>query len=231
MLASNAYRALSPNARALLVELVMLYNGENNGSLFLSVRDAAHRIGLADATAASRAFDELMELGFIEVTQIGHFRVKASEHSRARCWRLCWLCGPGRKLPEWHFLEREPAAGTQARRRMERGLRVVKTYRRAKETGRLPVLDSDTLDPLEGDSPPLPVLDSDTLNSGNGRNPPNSIVRDSATHIATTMGSGSADRLIGWWQPDWTPQISMATFAQTLCVELNRASATWREAA
>src|SRR5689334_1265733 len=65
MLASNAYRALSPNARSLLVELVMLYNGENNGSLFLSVRDAAHRIGLADASAASRAFDELMALGFI----------------------------------------------------------------------------------------------------------------------------------------------------------------------
>ena len=45
ILNSNAYRSLSPNARSLLVELVMLYNGENNGSLYLSVRDAARAAG------------------------------------------------------------------------------------------------------------------------------------------------------------------------------------------
>lgn len=45
LLSSNAYRSLSCAARALLVELVMLHNGENNGSLYLSVRDAAARLG------------------------------------------------------------------------------------------------------------------------------------------------------------------------------------------
>ncbi len=41
LLESAAYRALSPNARALLVELTRMDNGSNNGALWLSVRDAA----------------------------------------------------------------------------------------------------------------------------------------------------------------------------------------------
>jgi len=95
LLNSNAYRALSPNARALLIEVVMLYNGENNGSLWLSVRDAAHRMGVADVTAASNAFAELQDMGFITMTQDAHFRVKASDTCRARCWRLTWEGGTG----------------------------------------------------------------------------------------------------------------------------------------
>ncbi len=101
LLSSNAYRALTPNARSLLVELAMLDNGANNGSLYLSVRDAAARMGVADLTAASRAFDELMALGFIDLAQDAHFRVKAAEASRARCWRLTWLPCPSRKAPTW----------------------------------------------------------------------------------------------------------------------------------
>jgi hypothetical protein len=126
LLNSNAYRSLSPNARSLLVDLLMLYNGENNGSLYLGVRDAAHRMGVADLTAASRAFDDLVALGFTELTQEAHFTVKASETSRARCWRLTWEAGPGRKAPSWDFLEREPEPQTTARKRMERGLRALK---------------------------------------------------------------------------------------------------------
>lgn len=118
---SNAYRALSPNERSLLIELLMLYNGENNGSLYMSVRDAAHRMGVADLTAASRSFDALQALGFIEMTVPSEFRPGSSGKSRARCWRLTWLAGPGRKAPSWEFLEREPAAQTLARKRMERG--------------------------------------------------------------------------------------------------------------
>jgi len=59
LLHSPAYRSLTPNARSLLIELNMLYNGENNGSLYLGVQDAAYRMGLSDHHAASRAFDEL----------------------------------------------------------------------------------------------------------------------------------------------------------------------------
>lgn len=143
---SPAYRALSAAARALLVELTMLDNGENNGSLYLSIRDAAGRLGMADLSAARSAFDELQELGFIEMTEDASFHVKAAEKSRARCWRLTWLAGPGRKGPSMAFMEQQPQPGSKAHKRMERGLRTLKAYRKDRDSGRLPVLDSNTLD-------------------------------------------------------------------------------------
>ena len=216
ILGSSAYRSLSPNGRSLLVELVMLYNGENNGSLYLSVRDGAHRMGVADLTAASRAFDDLAALGFIELAQEAHFKVKASEASRARCWRLTWLAGPGRKAPSWQFLEREPEPQTQARKRMERGQRALKAYRKARDGNKFPVLDCDTLGHSEPVLAPGAVLDSDTSNMQNGSFQTKSSIRDSATHIATTMGSGEQCSLIGWWQPDFTPQLAALTFAAVL---------------
>ena len=216
LLNSNAYRSLSPNARSLLVELVMLYNGENNGSLYLSVRDAAHRLGVADLTATSRAFDDLVALGFLELTQAGHFCVKAAEASRARCWRITWEAGPGRKAPSWDLMEREPEPRSQARRRMERGLRALKAYRKAKDRGRLPVLDIDTLSPFRPELPTAAVLESDPTTAGFGSFPPNDRVRESATHIATPWGEGATNGLIGWWQPDWSPSVGRLFFAASL---------------
>lgn len=64
LLNSAAYRALSCAARALLVELAMLHNGENNGALYLSVRDAAARLGFSDSEAASNALAELKVFAF-----------------------------------------------------------------------------------------------------------------------------------------------------------------------
>lgn len=223
LLNSNAYRSLTPNARSLLVELTMLDKGDNNGSLFLSVRDAAHRMGVADLTAASRAFDDLLALGFIELTQVSNFRVKASETSRARCWRLTWLVGPGRKAPSWAFLEREPDPQTPARKRMERGLRSLKAYRKARDQDRLPVLDSDTLSPFRPELPAAAVLDSDTPNLRNGGFQPKACVRDSATHTAVTMGRGAQCIPLGWWQPDWTPTMANLTFALALAAKLSAA--------
>jgi hypothetical protein len=216
LLNSNAYRSLSPNARALLVELVMLYNGDNNGSLYLSVRDAAARMGIADLTTASRAFDELIGLAFIEMTQDAHFRVKAAEASRARCWQLTWEAGPGRKLPSWAFLEREPEPQSTPRKRMERGLRALKAFRKARDQGRLPVLDSDTISPFRLDLPAAPVLDCNTPMHENDSFPPKGLVRDSATHIATPWGVGVAGSLTGWWQPDWTTLPAQLAFAASL---------------
>lgn len=184
---SSAYRALSPNARSLLIELAALYNGTNNGSLYLSVRDAAACMGVVDLTAANRAFDELVSVRLIELTGEGYFRVKASETSRARCWRLTWLYGPGRKAASWDF--GEPAPQTRERKRMERGHKALKARRRANAAGKMPVLDSDTLAGFEPESPAEPVLDSNTPNQRNGSFPPKLIVPESNTHIATTMGS------------------------------------------
>lgn len=163
MLNSNAYRSLTPNARSLLVELIMLHNGENNGSLYLSVRDAAHRLGAADTTVATNAFAELVDLGFIEMTKDSHFSVKANEASRARCWRLTWEVGPGRKAPDLRYLERQPDPGTPAHRRMERGLKVLKAYRRDRDQEKFPVLDSMTFDGITTVSEAPAVQDFNTL--------------------------------------------------------------------
>lgn len=145
LLNSPAYRALSVTARALLVELTMLENGGNNGSLFLSIRDAAGRLGMADLTAVRGAFDELQGLGFVEMTEDASFHVKAAERSRARCWRLTWLAGPGRKGPSLAFMARQPQPGTKAHKRMERGTRALKGYRQGRDSGKFPILDSETL--------------------------------------------------------------------------------------
>lgn len=204
LLNSNAYRSLSPNARSLLIELIMLYNGRNNGSLYLSVQDAANRMGVADHHAASGAFNELQVRGFIEMTQSAEFRIKAAETSRARTWRLTWEAGPGKKLPDWTFLEREPEPQTPKRRRMERGLRTLKAYRKARDQDRYPVVDST----MTGRFPPVmnagPVVDSTTINLEIGGKQPKPCMVDSHHHIATSMGSAVQRSLIGWWEPDWS---------------------------
>ena len=143
LLTSKAFRALSPQARALLIEICSLYNGRNNGSLYLSVRDASARMGVSDLSAASKAFDQLIDLGFIEMTKKAHFAVKASYTSRARCWRLVWEAGPEKTRPTQPYLTREPPPKTKAYKRMESGLKALKRYRQAQSSNRLPVLDSD----------------------------------------------------------------------------------------
>ena len=75
LLESEAYRALSPSARALLIELYALYNSQNNGEMFLGVRDAAKLTNVSKATAA-RAFSELEVRGFIRAKQRGSFDYK-----------------------------------------------------------------------------------------------------------------------------------------------------------
>lgn len=165
ILSSNAYRALTPNDRSLLTELAMMENGQNNGSLYLSVRDAAARMGVVDLTAASKSFDNLQTLGFIEMTEDAHFHVKAADKSRARCWRLTWLAGPGRRAPTWNFLQCEPEPETHARKRMENGQKALKAYRRARDNGRLPVLDSDAMMRLSPQNEVLAVSDSNTEES------------------------------------------------------------------
>lgn len=216
LLNSHAYRSLSPNDRALLLELTMMENGSNNGSISLSVRNAADRMGIVDMKAVCRSFDTLVRLGFIEMTRDAHFRVKVAEHSRARCWRLTWLTGPGRKTASWKFLEREPEPGTRAHKRMVRGQIVLKAYRRARETGRLPVVDSATLDEIDPIRPGAAVENFTTPESENGGNLPKCRVGDSSAYTAVTMGNGAHRRVIGWFEPDWTAQLSRLTYSAVL---------------
>jgi hypothetical protein len=75
LLMSEAWRSLSCEARALLVELSAFYNGENNGALFLSIREAARRLNIGKSSAA-RAFAELTDRGFIRPLVKGAFSRK-----------------------------------------------------------------------------------------------------------------------------------------------------------
>ncbi len=76
LLRTAAWRNLSLAARCSLVELYDLFNGENNGDIFLGAREAAKRLG----TGKDRALDALHELeerGFIRARRRGDFHWKA----------------------------------------------------------------------------------------------------------------------------------------------------------
>lgn len=69
-----AYRSLSTDARALLVEFRALFSGREN-RLFMSVREAARRIGVSQRPA-QRALGELLDRGFIRCVEQGGFSCK-----------------------------------------------------------------------------------------------------------------------------------------------------------
>jgi hypothetical protein len=83
MLRSPAWRALSPNGKAVLLHLWERHNGSNNGQIVYEVRAAAE-IGLTRSPAA-RALAELIELGFLRITRDSAFRIKTKE---AREWAI-----------------------------------------------------------------------------------------------------------------------------------------------
>jgi hypothetical protein len=74
-LKTEAWRDLSTDARALYIVLKDIYNGQNNGYLFLSARDAAERINRHRDTAC-KAFHDLEDHGFIKARQKGSFSYK-----------------------------------------------------------------------------------------------------------------------------------------------------------
>jgi hypothetical protein len=104
-LESPAYRSLSLFARCLMVELKALYNGTNNGDLFLSVTDAARKLNTGRRQAMA-AFRELVDRGFIKPRQRGAFQWK---QRTATCWLLteydCDVTGHG---PTKDFMKWRP---------------------------------------------------------------------------------------------------------------------------
>lgn len=202
MLESPAYACLTPNARAVLQELVMIFNGSNNGSLYLSVRDTAARIGLVDNRAIEAAYDLLMEVGFLELAKDAHFAVKASDTSRARCWRLTWLVWPespvkDRRRPTNEWRDYRPAGGKEAKR-ADRRLSTLARFRKAKEDGKMPVVDSPTTPPEMAGFKVGAVVDSSTARPESDAIPPTPVVVDSSTHIDVTKGEGVSF----WWTGD-----------------------------
>jgi hypothetical protein len=72
---SYAWQALKPTAAKILIEILSIYDGGNNGFLAMGARAAAERCGCSKGTAA-RALQELQHLGFIEVSIESSFNRK-----------------------------------------------------------------------------------------------------------------------------------------------------------
>lgn len=82
---SDAWRRLSGPALKVLIELRCRYNGGNNGRIILSYEEAFRFLGVSKTTV-KRAFDELREMGFINLRKQGRWHGrKASE------WELTFV--------------------------------------------------------------------------------------------------------------------------------------------
>ena len=85
LLKQPAWRALKPGPQALYVALKMQFNGSNNGSVFLSQRDAVKALNVTRETVASY-FAELEAKGFILKTE-GHC-LGSDGRGRSAKWAL-----------------------------------------------------------------------------------------------------------------------------------------------
>ena len=82
LITSLAWRSLSGAAVKVWFELSARYNGGNNGTLHLSMKEASEALGMGKATV-HRAFKELEGKGFIALVAQGHWYSR-----RAHEWRL-----------------------------------------------------------------------------------------------------------------------------------------------
>ncbi|MCW5733476.1 MAG: hypothetical protein KIS73_05095 [Enhydrobacter sp.] len=90
MLASAAWKSLTPVERALFIEVAQRYDGFNNGRIGLGVRDAAAAIHAAPNTVTT-AFATLTDRGFLVLTMNSSFGQK----KLVREWRVtCLSTGP-----------------------------------------------------------------------------------------------------------------------------------------
>jgi len=84
LLKCAAWRSLTPNARALFVEVMQRYHPDNNGEIGLGVREAGAALGIRPQTAGV-AFRLLLDRGFLHVGRDSAFSFKRRE---ARAWHL-----------------------------------------------------------------------------------------------------------------------------------------------
>lgn len=94
MMESAAWRGLSPTAQALYPWIRLEWRGpkaNNNGSISLSTRQAAERMGIGVNTAA-RAFHDLQAKGFLVLTRAA--RLGVSGHATAPEYELTEIALP-----------------------------------------------------------------------------------------------------------------------------------------
>lgn len=87
---SAAYRALKSGPRALLLEIIRRYNGSNNGTIGLGVRQAAAALNITDKDTANVYFKALEAHGFIKAISRGGFNMKDPSSRRASEWAITW---------------------------------------------------------------------------------------------------------------------------------------------
>lgn len=129
-----------------MLELLSLYNGTNNGNLFLSVRDATERLGFSDYRPAMAAFEELELAGLITPTFVGYFTIKAGEASRASTWCLNWIGDDGKRLAAEEMRILPDVLPKGARKRLDRRQSALKRYHKDRQAGKFAVVVSSTLE-------------------------------------------------------------------------------------
>jgi hypothetical protein len=216
---SPQFSALSSASRALFFELHAMFNGTNNGAIFLSCKDAGDRLGLSDLKAVRAAFDELRDVGFITETIGSSFIMKAGHVSKARAWNLNWIvrgyCVGPDHLPTLDFARLTAIQ----KRRVERRSRVLSRYLGNYQIGKFAVEDSTTLDARKAFAGQPIVEDSATTKGKKGRNPPIRSVEDSTHYIKYHGGVGS-----GWWGTDHLLQAHQAILGLFAREPLNTAA-------
>lgn len=194
---SPQFSTLSPTSRALFFELQAMFNGTNNGALFLSCKDAGERLGLSDLKAVRTAFDELRNLGFITETVGASFSIKAGRASKARAWNLNWIvrgyCVGPDALPTLDFTR---LTATQ-KKRVEKRSQVLSRYLGDYQKGKFAVEDFTTLEARKAFAEQPIVEESTTMESEIGGNRPIRSVEDSTHHLEYHGVVGN-----GWWAAD-----------------------------
>jgi len=108
LLKSSAWLSLTPQARAVYIELAAIYNGSNNGELALSQRDTARRCRIAKDTAA-KTLQELIDKGFIAIETGGSFGYKLRHATEYRLTDHAYGDKPASKeLMSWRPENLEP---------------------------------------------------------------------------------------------------------------------------
>ena len=120
VLRSQAYMCLTPNARALLVQVIALYSGKNNGMLWMSEDDAAKVMGVGCRKVARKAFTELCDAGLIAMTKDAYWNITTGS-GRARCWRLTWEYDNANRRSASNEWTRFEPADIAAKTRADRG--------------------------------------------------------------------------------------------------------------
>ena len=197
--------ALSPTARALLVELTSMYKGpSHNGRIFLSVRDGARRLGLNCTKASGAAIDELLGSGLLTETLAGSFSMKAGIASRARAFRLNWKTETGSPVGKDELAPLNfGLLGKKAKRRVQERSTALQAYQKQS----FAVGENPTMMAIRADVALGIVGESPTPISGNAGKLPNHIVGESPTYIYYQGGRGPtpSDIMQGIRGEAWSP--------------------------